>query len=148
MARLIFGTPGGERAIELGPFNGLGRHPGNVIQLMDKIVSKEHCVIEQRGGGTHHVLRDLGSLNGTYVNGERVNGERVLRHGDEIELGMTRARFDDGVSARTYPKVPISPDVVQNRSAPPAGAPPPAAPPRASTPATRIATCPPARAST
>ncbi len=128
MARLVFGTPGGERAIELTSQNGLGRHPNNTIQLMDKIASKEHCVLEQRGGA--FVLRDLGSLNGTYVNGERVSGERVLRHGDEIELGMTRARFDDGVSPRTYPKVPISPDVVQNRAAPPPGAPPPAAPPR------------------
>jgi adenylate cyclase len=113
MARLIFGTPNGERAIELQPKNGLGRHPGNSLQLMDKIASKEHCVIEQRG--TQYLLRDLGSLNGTFINGERVNGERMLRHGDEIELGMTRARYDDGYSPRTYPKLPISPEVVANR---------------------------------
>jgi adenylate cyclase len=69
MARLVFGTPGGERAIELLASNGLGRHPTNTIQLMDKIASKEHCVVENRG--SHFVLRDLGSLNGTYVNGER-----------------------------------------------------------------------------
>ena len=91
MARLIFGTPTGEQAIDLRPANGLGRHPSNSIQLMDKIASKEHCVIEQRGA--QYVLRDLGSLNGTYVNGRRVTGEMLLRHGDEIELGMTRARF-------------------------------------------------------
>src|SRR5215468_2420311 len=115
MARLIFGTPAGEQAVELRAFNGLGRHPSNSIQLMDKIASKEHCVVEQRG--TQFVLRDLGSLNGTYVNGRRVNGEQFLRHGDEIELGMTRARFDDGVSPRTYPKLPISPEVVQQRAA-------------------------------
>src|SRR5215813_10753359 len=103
MARLIFGTPTGEQALELKPFNGLGRHPSNSIQLMDKIASKEHCVVEQRG--SQFVLRDLGSLNGTFVNGQRVNGERPLRHGDEIELGQTRIRFDDGVSPRTYPKI-------------------------------------------
>src|SRR5262249_45363790 len=114
MARLIFGTPTGEHAIELRAFNGLGRHPSNVIQLMDKIASKEHCVLEQRG--TAFALRDLGSLNGTYVNGRRVTADQPLRHGDEIELGMTRARFDDGVSPRTYPKVPISPEVVQQRT--------------------------------
>lgn len=114
MARLIFGTPTGEQAIELRAFNGLGRHPSNSIQLMDKIASKEHCVVEARGAV--FVLRDLGSLNGTYVNGRRVNGEQPLRHGDEIELGMTRARFDDGVSPRTYPKLAISPDVVQQHA--------------------------------
>jgi adenylate cyclase len=130
MARLVFGTPTGERAIELLPVNGMGRHPTNAIQLLDKIASKDHCVVELRG--RDFVLRDLGSLNGTYVNGERVASERLLRHGDEIELGMTRARFDDGVSPRSYPKVPISPDVVTNRAAPPPGAPPPAAPPRMS----------------
>src|SRR5262245_57104002 len=110
MARLIFGTPRGELPIDLRAFNGLGRHPSNTIQLMDKIASKEHCVVEQRAG--HFILRDLGSLNGTYVNGRRVSGELELRHGDEIELGMTRARFDDGVSPRTYPKLPVSPEVV------------------------------------
>ena len=83
--------------MELGAHNSLGRHPSNSIQLLDKIVSKEHCIIEQRG--TKFVLRDLGSLNGTYVNGERVNGERELHHADEITLGSTRGRFDDGSGA-------------------------------------------------
>jgi adenylate cyclase len=94
MARLILATAEGQQAIELRPINSLGRHPNNSIQLLDKIVSKEHCILEQRDGGV--VLRDLGSLNGTYVNGERVRGEMMLRHGDEIALGSTRARFDDG----------------------------------------------------
>src|SRR6185437_2041506 len=41
-------------------------------------------------------LRDLGSLNGTFVNNERVRGEAPLKHGDEIALGATKGRFDDG----------------------------------------------------
>ena len=94
MARLILATAEGQQAIELRPINSLGRHPNNSIQLLDKIVSKEHCILEQRDGG--FILRDLGSLNGTYVNGERVRGEMGLRHGDEIALGSTRARYDDG----------------------------------------------------
>ena len=94
MARLILATAEGQQAIELRPVNSLGRHPNNSIQLLDKIVSKEHCILEQRDG--MFVLRDLGSLNGTYINGERVRGEQLLRHGDEIALGSTRARYDDG----------------------------------------------------
>ena len=97
MARLILATAEGQQAIELRPINSLGRHPNNSIQLLDKIVSKEHCILEQRDVG--FVLRDLGSLNGTYVNGERVRGEMMLRHGDEIALGSTRARYDDGHGA-------------------------------------------------
>ena len=87
MARLLLTTPEGQQIVELGAHNSLGRHPTNSIQLLDKIVSKEHCVIEKRGDG--FVLRDLGSLNGTYVNGERVVGERGLAHGDELALGSS-----------------------------------------------------------
>jgi adenylate cyclase len=94
MARLILATAEGMQAVELRPLNSLGRHPSNSIQLLDKIVSKEHCLLEQRESG--FVLRDLGSLNGTFINGERVRGEQMLRHGDEITLGSTRARYDDG----------------------------------------------------
>ncbi|HEX4473613.1 MAG TPA: adenylate/guanylate cyclase domain-containing protein [Polyangiaceae bacterium] len=109
MARLQLSTPDGQQVVELGAHNTLGRHPTNSIQLLDKIVSKEHCVIERRG--FQFVLRDLGSLNGTYVNGERVNGERSLKHGDEIALGSTRARLDDPTAATpaAYPPAPPQP---------------------------------------
>jgi adenylate cyclase len=94
MARILLVSPEGQQVVELRDHNSLGRHPSNTVQLLDKIVSKEHCIIERRSNG--FTLRDLGSLNGTYVNGERVAGERDLRHGDDIALGQTRARFDDG----------------------------------------------------
>ena len=103
MARVLLVSPEGQQVVELRDFNSLGRHPSNTIQLLDKIVSKEHCVIERRASS--YVLRDLGSLNGTYVNGERVNGERELHHGDDIALGGTRGRYDDG-SGRPLPPLP------------------------------------------
>jgi adenylate cyclase len=115
MARLILATAEGQQAIELRPINSLGRHPNNSIQLLDKIVSKEHCILEQRDG--HFVLRDLGSLNGTYINGERVRGEQTLKHGDEIALGSTRARFDDG-SGVPLPPPAIGPGAVQQPAQP------------------------------
>lgn len=107
MARLILQTAEGQQAIDLRPVNSLGRHPNNSIQLLDKIVSKEHCIIELRGD--RWVLRDLGSLNGTFVNNERVRGEAPLKHGDEIALGATKGRFDDGgapVAGVAPPNVP------------------------------------------
>ncbi|MBM4356500.1 MAG: FHA domain-containing protein [Deltaproteobacteria bacterium] len=93
MARLVLDSKEGHQTVELQRHNSLGRHPNNSIQLLDKIVSKEHCIIEYRATG--FVLRDLGSLNGTYVNATRVQGERDLRHGDEIAMGQTKARFED-----------------------------------------------------
>jgi adenylate cyclase len=115
MPRLILATAEGTQAIELRPINSLGRHPNNSIQLLDKIVSKEHCILELRESG--FVLRDLGSLNGTYVNGERVRGEIGLKHGDEISLGSTRARYDDG-SGLDPSMLPLSPGVAPSAMAP------------------------------
>jgi pSer/pThr/pTyr-binding forkhead associated (FHA) protein len=61
-----------------------GRHPDSDIFLDDITVSRRHAVFERREGG--YVLRDVGSLNGTYVNRERVD-ERPLRSGDELQIG-------------------------------------------------------------
>src|SRR5579863_2253722 len=118
MAKLILATAEGQQAIDLRPMNSLGRHPNNTIQLLDKIVSKEHCLLELRDG--RFLLRDLGSLNGTYINGERVRGEQFLKHGDEISLGSTRARYDDG-SGVPLPLPPVSAGAVQNPGFSPTG---------------------------
>jgi len=127
MARLLLATPEGQQVVDLRPQNSLGRHPSNSIQLLDKIVSKEHCLIEQRG--ETFVLRDLGSLNGTYINGQRVNGEQALNHGDDIALGATRARFDDesGRPVAAPPPVATAPPGWASAGGPPASAVPPSA---------------------
>jgi adenylate cyclase len=80
-------SPEGEREWVLQDHNSIGRHPNNTVQVLDRIVSKEHCHIDLVSG--RYVLRDLGSLNGTYVNGERVS-DRPLFTGDEITMGSTR----------------------------------------------------------
>ncbi len=113
MARLILTTAEGTQSVDLRAVNSLGRHPNNTIQLLDKIVSKEHCIVEQRGD--HYVLRDLGSLNGTFVNNERVRGEAVLKHGDEIALGATRGRFEDSAPAPASSHVASSPRAPSNQ---------------------------------
>jgi adenylate cyclase len=83
----------GEKTIEypLTAFNTLGRHPDNSIQVLDRIVSKEHCRITLAPNGSW-MVRDAGSLNGTMVNGERI-GEAVLKDGDRIQLGNTTFQF-------------------------------------------------------
>ncbi len=103
MAKLVITGPEGQLERELSAVNTLGRHPNNSIQLLDRIVSKEHCVVEYRNNRWY--LRDLGSLNGTYVNEQRVAGEALLHHGDQIALGNTRAIFHE-LSAATAPAAP------------------------------------------
>ncbi len=62
----------------------VGRHPDSDVFLDDITVSRRHAVFDRREGG--YVLRDVGSLNGTYVNRERVE-ERPLHSGDELQIG-------------------------------------------------------------
>jgi adenylate cyclase len=113
MARLIFQDERGRQAIELAGVNRVGRHPNSNIQVLDTIVSKEHLVIEQHGHTT--LLRDLGSMNGTFVAGERVAGVRVLRHGDVIQLGNTILVFDDGVTPFHFQLPPPCPGLVHHK---------------------------------
>ncbi|MCC6874345.1 MAG: GAF domain-containing protein [Sandaracinaceae bacterium] len=121
MSRLMIIGPEGRQDVELLPHNTLGRHPNNTVQVLDRIVSKEHCHVDMIEGG-RFILRDLGSLNGTYVNGERVS-ERVLNPGDEIMLGSTRIIFDPDAAGRR-PAPNLAPNA---QPAPPAA--PPAPPP-------------------
>ncbi|MCH9680812.1 MAG: GAF domain-containing protein [Deltaproteobacteria bacterium] len=92
-ARLILVTGEGPPDYPLAAFNTVGRHPDNTVQVLDRIVSKEHCRITRAPNG-NYVLRDIGSLNGSYVNGDRVS-EKILATGDQITLGNTVLRFED-----------------------------------------------------
>ena len=65
-----------------------GRHPDSDIFLDDVTVSRRHAEFH-RDGGTFTV-RDVGSLNGTYVNRERVEAA-TLSNGDEVQIGKFRA---------------------------------------------------------
>jgi hypothetical protein len=68
----------------------IGRHPDSDIFLDDITVSRRHVVIEKRSAG--YTLRDVGSLNGTYVNRKRVD-EAQLRYGDDVQIGRYRVSF-------------------------------------------------------
>lgn len=69
----------------------IGREEDNTIRFADVSVSHHHAVIERVGDVFN--LRDLSSVNGTFVNGRRV-GEHVLRDGDLIRFGGVDVRFD------------------------------------------------------
>jgi adenylate cyclase len=93
MAKLIVISGDERQEFELAAFNTIGRHPDNTIQILDRIISKEHAQIQRLQDG-RFILRDLRSLNGTFIRGERV-GEHYLGDGDEVTMGSTRLLFVD-----------------------------------------------------
>jgi pSer/pThr/pTyr-binding forkhead associated (FHA) protein len=61
----------------------IGRDTSNQIQLDDITVSRSHAMISKKDG--YHI-RDLGSLNGTYLNAVAVRDSKI-NAGDEIQIG-------------------------------------------------------------
>lgn len=84
------GPQAGDRFTLSGDVTRLGRHPDSDISLDDISVSRRHAEI--RVDGDEFVLRDVGSLNGSYVNQRRVDSV-VLQQGDEILIGRFRLLF-------------------------------------------------------
>ena len=70
-----------------------GRDPDCVIFLDDVTVSRRHAEFHREGGT--FTVRDVGSLNGTYVNRERVEAA-TLSNGDEVQIGKFRLVFVAG----------------------------------------------------
>jgi len=68
----------------------LGRRESCEIWLDDPAVSGFHCQITFSGGA--HLLKDLGSSNGTMLNGDMV-GEQALRHRDLFVVGDCVLQF-------------------------------------------------------
>jgi len=93
MAKLIVISGEERQEFELAAFNTIGRHPDNTIQILDRIISKEHAQIQRAADG-RYLLRDLRSLNGTFLRGERV-ADHYLTDGDEFTMGSTRIVFVD-----------------------------------------------------
>ncbi len=85
------GAQAGERFPLSSGVTRLGRHPDSEISLDDITVSRRHAEVERLAGG-RYVVRDAGSLNGTYVNQERIETAE-LHQGDELQVGKFRLVF-------------------------------------------------------
>lgn len=69
------------------PFFSIGRLASNDIWLADPFVSRQHCVIRNEDG--QHMIEDLNSANGTYVDGDRIHS-RLLEDGSLIQIGISQ----------------------------------------------------------
>ena len=67
-----------------------GRSPDSDVFLNDITVSRRHAEISREGRS--FVIKDAGSLNGTYVNRERVDVAE-LASGDELQVGKFKIVF-------------------------------------------------------
>ncbi|WP_258727073.1 FHA domain-containing protein [Cellulomonas sp. NS3] len=67
-----------------------GRSTDADVFLDDVTVSRKHAEFVREGD--EFVVRDIGSLNGTYVNRRRIDAA-ALRAGDEVQIGKYRLTF-------------------------------------------------------
>jgi pSer/pThr/pTyr-binding forkhead associated (FHA) protein len=84
------GPNAGSRFLLDSDLTTAGRHPESDIFLDDVTVSRRHAEFYRQG--KTFTVRDVGSLNGTYVNRERIE-ESGLNAGDEVQVGKFRLVF-------------------------------------------------------
>jgi len=84
--------PLGMHALSQLPHVIIGRAANCHVPLEHPMVSRRHAEITPRSAG--HAIRDLESMNGTFVNGQRVEGWRALRTGDVIQIGPFKLVYD------------------------------------------------------
>jgi MoxR-like ATPase len=92
--RIIQGkAKGGRVALEAPPVT-IGRADDNRFMLSPEIAASRHHAELTEDDGVWSV-RDLGSMNGTYVNEERVEWPRVLHPGDQIRIASDVMVFEE-----------------------------------------------------
>jgi pSer/pThr/pTyr-binding forkhead associated (FHA) protein len=94
------GPNAGSRFLLDSDVTTVGRHADSDIFLDDVTVSRRHAEFYRQGAG--FVVRDVGSLNGTYVNRERIE-EIALAGGDEVQVGKFRLVLLQGPPAPPGP---------------------------------------------
>ena len=90
---LVVRSGGGMAGQSFSPEEGqtlIGRSPECDVFLDDVTVSRRHAELTREGDTFS--IRDLGSLNGTYVNRRRIE-TAVLENDDEVQIGKYRLTF-------------------------------------------------------
>jgi hypothetical protein len=84
------GGRAGESFEAIGDRALIGRSPECDVFLDDVTVSRRHAELTREG--TVFTIRDLGSLNGTFVNKRRIESS-PLEDDDEVQIGKYRMTF-------------------------------------------------------
>jgi diguanylate cyclase (GGDEF)-like protein len=90
---VIYGPELGKRAA-LGPATfEIGRSSRSDLPIDQESISRHHARISW--DGTAHVIEDLGSTNGTFVNDTTVKAQ-ALRDGDQVKVGRSILKYMSG----------------------------------------------------
>ncbi len=83
-------------ALGMKPSFVIGRNPQADIPLPAPVVSWHHARLDQYldAGAQGHVLTDLNSTNGTFVNGQRLVRPRLLQQGDVVQIGPFKLVYE------------------------------------------------------
>ena len=93
---IITGNAAGARFEVVKEVTTAGRDENSDLLLDDVSVSRHHAIFTRTASG-RVTLRDLNSLNGTYVNGTRVE-ETSLHSADEVQIGKYKLVFWEATS--------------------------------------------------
>lgn len=85
------GPLAGSRFLLDSAVSTLGRHPKSDLFFDDITVSRRHAEVRISINGVS--VRDVGSLNGTYVNMVQVEDETLISPGDTIQIGKFKLVF-------------------------------------------------------
>ncbi|MCA9666252.1 MAG: FHA domain-containing protein [Myxococcales bacterium] len=106
---VIGGNDRGREVILEPRDTSIGRGLDNDLVLADIAVSRKHTLICYENG--QHVVRDLGSGNGTLLNGRRAH-HAILADGDQIEVGNTLIRYVAPAAPEGVAELAAAPTVV------------------------------------
>jgi ABC-type multidrug transport system ATPase subunit/pSer/pThr/pTyr-binding forkhead associated (FHA) protein len=74
----------------------IGRNPNCDVVIANPSVSRSHAIIE-KVSDNNYIIKDLGSLNGTYVNGRKISSSGVkVGTNDIIIIGRFKISLKDG----------------------------------------------------
>jgi pSer/pThr/pTyr-binding forkhead associated (FHA) protein len=71
----------------------IGQGANAQIRIEDPHISRFHAELRWDAAAGIHLLSDLQSANGTYVNGRRIKGDVYLRAGSRLRFGMTELKY-------------------------------------------------------
>lgn len=78
----------------------IGKNAANDFVVSDETVSRQHAVVTITDDNKI-VIRDLNSMNGTFVNGQRITADTVVTNADSIKLGAYTLNLNDVLSKTT-----------------------------------------------
>jgi signal transduction histidine kinase len=88
---LVLQGPDKGRRFELPDAPAILGRDSRQIPLTDQTVSRRHAELVPADGDW--ILKDMGSVNGSYLNGVRVDNRKTLKLGDQIRVGRTLMVF-------------------------------------------------------